>query len=141
VTTVRLCFAPTSTKEQIKEEHMDVSAKYEVKEPAAETEFEVQAYLWNELRKLGVNARGEVKTQYAKRSWVRFDVAIFDAGGLAHIIEVKRSPINHKTTWEDTRQGKRYNEFGVPVTIIYGMKHAEEFIKTKGEAHADSRND
>ncbi len=113
---------------------MGLPANYrEVDEPTMETEFEVQAYLWTELRKLGLNARGEVKTQYAKRSWVRFDVAIFEDGQLVHIIEVKRSPINHKTTWEDTRQGKRYNEFGVSVTIIYGMKHAEEFIKSKGE--------
>jgi hypothetical protein len=98
-------------------------------EPKGDTEFEVQAYLWGELRKMGVNARGEVKARYAKRSWVRFDIAIFKDGKLSHIVEVKRSIVKHKTTWEDTRQGKRYGDFGVPVTIIYGMGHAEEFIK------------
>ena len=106
-----------------------LTSKYkEVVEPKGDTEFEVQAYLWNELRKLGVNARGEVKTQHSKRTWVRFDIAIFDNGKLIWIIEIKRNPIKHKTTWEDTRQGKRYNEFGVPVNIIYGMPQAQEFL-------------
>jgi len=106
----------------------------DVSEPKGDTEFEVQAYLWNELRKMGVNARGEVKAQYAKRSWVRFDIAIFEGGKLKQIVEIKKSAVKHKTTWEDTRQGRRYGDFGVPVTIIYGMKHAEEFLKTfKGE--------
>lgn len=104
--------------------------KDKVTEPSVDTEFEVQAYLWNELRKLGVNARGEVKAKYAKRSWVRFDIAIFENGKLKQIVEIKKSAVKHKTTWEDTRQGKRYNDFQVPVTIIYGMKHAEEFLKT-----------
>jgi hypothetical protein len=100
----------------------------QVKEPGDKTEFEVQAYIWNELRKIGINARGEVKAKHGHRSYVRFDIAIFEDGCLKHIVEVKRSKIKHKTTWEDTRQGKRYNEFGVPVTIVYGMKDADEFI-------------
>jgi hypothetical protein len=100
----------------------------EVREPTGYTEFEVQAYVWNRLKSLGVNARGEVKTKYKKRSYVRFDIAIFDGGSLSHIIEIKRSAIKHKTSWEDTRQGQRYNEFGVPVTILYGMEDAIRYL-------------
>ena len=100
----------------------------QVREPQHITEFEVQAYLWNELKKRGINARGEVKTRYAKRAYVRFDIAIFEAGQLTRIVEIKRSKIAHKTSWEDTRQGKRYNDFGVPVNIIYGMEDADEFL-------------
>ena len=100
-----------------------------VVEPSVATEFEVQAVVWLGLRRLGVNARGEVKTRYDGRRCVRFDVAIFEGGVLIHIIEIKKSKINHKTSWQDTRQGKRYNDFGVPVTIIYGMDEAKEFIK------------
>lgn len=99
-----------------------------VREPQHITEFEIQAYLWNELKKRGINARGEVKTRYAKRAYVRFDIAIFEDGEMTRIIEIKRSKIAHKTSWEDTRQGKRYNEFGVPVNIIYGMQDADEFL-------------
>ena len=54
----------------------------EVKEPTSPTEFEIQAYVWTELRKKGVNARGEVKAKFARRSTVRFDVAIFKDGKL-----------------------------------------------------------
>lgn len=101
----------------------------DVREPKGDTEFEVQAFLWNELRKLGINARGEVKAKYAKRAYVRFDIAIFKNGSLTQIIEIKRSKINHKTTWRQTRQGTRYNEFGVPVVIIYGMEEAKNFLE------------
>lgn len=104
-----------------------------VKEPTSPTEFEVQAYVWNELRKRGVNARGEVKARFARRSTVRFDIAIFKEGKLSQIVEIKKSKMNHKTTWEDTRQGNRYNQFGVPVTILYGMDQAEEFVAKFGE--------
>lgn len=100
-----------------------------VKEPSCETEFEVQAYLWNELVKRGINARGEVKAQYQKKMYVRFDIAIFENGELKQIIEIKRNKKAHKTCWEDTRQGFRYNEFGVPVTILYGMYDVNEFLK------------
>jgi hypothetical protein len=100
----------------------------DVKEPTDHTEFEVQAYVWNRLRSLGVNARGEVKTKYKGKAYVRFDIAVFDGGFLSHIIEIKRSAIKHKTSWEDTRQGQRYNDFGVPVTIIYGMEDAIRFV-------------
>ena len=99
-----------------------------VKEPTDHTEFEIQAYVWNRLQSLGVNARGEVKTKYKGKAYVRFDIAIFDGGLLSHIIEIKRSAIKHKTSWEDTRQGQRYNEFGVPITIIYGMEDAIRFV-------------
>jgi hypothetical protein len=106
-----------------------MDAKKDVREPSAPTEFEVQAFVWGELRKRGVNARGEVKARFAKRQYVRFDIAIFEGGKLTQIIEIKKSKVNHKKTWEDTRQGHRYNQFGVPVTIVYGMEEAIEFIK------------
>jgi hypothetical protein len=112
--------------------HQEAFMRIPVEEPKFITEFEVQAYLWNELRKRGINARGEVKTKYDKRAYVRFDIAIFKAGQLTHIVEIKRSKISHKTSWNDTRQGKRYNEFGVPVNIIYGMEGADEFLSVFG---------
>lgn len=88
------------------------------------TEFEVQAFLWHGLRKLGWNVRGEVKARFAKRSTVRFDLAVFDKTKLTGIIEIKASPVKHKTCWADTRQGKRYTQFDVPVRIIYGHDEA-----------------
>ena len=111
-------------------------AMKDVVEPKTPTEFEVQAYVWGELRKLGVNARGEVKTRFSDRCFVRFDVAIFEDGRLKQIIEIKRQKMSHKTKWEDTRQGVRYNTFSVPVTILYGMDDAVSFLKTfQGESN------
>ncbi len=100
-----------------------------VKEPADKTEFEIQAYVWCELIKKGINARGEVKAIYENKKTVRFDIAIFKKNKLTHIIEIKKSKIKHKSFWENTRQGYRYNQFGVPVFIIYGIEDAKKFIE------------
>jgi len=100
-----------------------------VKEPTRETEFEVQAYIWNELRSLGINARGEVKSKFCGRAMVRFDVAVFDDKGvLSGIIECKREG---KTgdNWTETRQGTRYAQFGVPIRLVSGMSQAQSLVK------------
>jgi hypothetical protein len=104
-------------------------ASLTITEPDDHSEFEVQATLWHGLRALGINARGEVKTSFAGRACVRFDLAVFEAGALAGIIEVKKSAINHKTTWEQTRQGSRYAQFAVPVRIVYGMDDAAALLE------------
>lgn len=99
-----------------------------VTEPNRMTEFEVQAYLWNALRQIGFNVRGEVKAKYAGRGSVRFDLAVFEDGKLAGIIEVKATKIRHRISWEATRQGYRYNQFGVPVQIVYGYEEAQDLV-------------
>lgn len=99
-----------------------------VNEPTFMSEFEVQAFLWSELRELGFNLRGEVKTKFAHRCYVRFDLALFEDGKLTGIIEVKKSPMKHKSSWEETRQGIRYNDFGVPVKIVYGHDQAKSLV-------------
>lgn len=95
-----------------------------VMEPTRMSEFEVQAFLWSQLRELGFNVRGEVKTKFAHRCYVRFDLALFEDGKLVGILEIKRAPVKHKSSWEETRQGNRYNQFGVPVKIVYGYEEA-----------------
>lgn len=108
-----------------------------VKEPSIFTEFEIQATLYCELRELGFNVRGEVKTGYSENgtkrkraATCRFDLAEFKDGALIGIIEVKPNKTKHKTPegWLGTRQGARYKNYGVPVTIVYGMDHAWELI-------------
>lgn len=100
-----------------------------VAEPTRPTEFEVQAYLWSELRGLGYNARGEVHAIFAGRAKVRFDIAVFKAGRLVGVIEVKDATKNLRSAWVNTRQGRRYTQFGVPVRTVYGMKQATELIE------------
>ena len=101
-----------------------------VSEPSKPTEFEVQATLWCELKRLGYNARGEVGTVFDGRAKCRFDIAVFDGGELVGIIECKSAPIRHKSAngWNGTRQGWRYGQFGVPVLVIYGMRMVEQLI-------------
>jgi hypothetical protein len=100
-----------------------------VSEPSQPTEFEVQATIWHGLRELGIHARGEIKTKFAGRAQVRFDIAVFDSGKLIGIIEIKKSPIQHQTSWEGTRQGYRYSQFQVPLRIVYGMEQALELLR------------
>ena len=100
----------------------------EVKEPDAHTEFEIQAMVWWKLREMGVNARGEVKTSYSGRAQVRFDIAVFEAGRLAGVIEVKANEKKNVEAWEKTRQGFRYAQFGVPVRPCCGMVEAMTLI-------------
>ena len=108
----------------------------EIPEPTKHTEFEIQAYLYTQLRLLGYNIRGEVNVRY-KSSWknrakCRFDLADFSGGVLRGIIEVKSRPIKHKTEdgWLGTRQGSRYNDYFVPVRLILGMDDAINFVNT-----------
>lgn len=111
-----------------------------IKEPTNVSEFEVHAYVWTELRKLGINARGEVKVKYndprQPRAVCRFDIGVFQEGYLAGIIEIKSRPIQHKSDagWVGTRQGSRYMTFGVPVELIYGQAEAERFIELTKDA-------
>lgn len=115
-------------------------APMKIKEPTHVSEFEVHAYVWSELRKMGINARGEVKVPFActenRRATCRFDIGIFEDGFLAGIIEIKSGVIKHKTDggWTATRQGSRCMSFGVPVEIIYGQAEAELFIENTCDA-------
>ena len=99
-----------------------------VSEPSCFSEFEVQAYLWTELRQLGINVRGEVKCQFSGRAQVRFDLAVFDGGRLVGVIECKREGKQMGSDWRSTRQGARYAQFGVPVRLVKGMEEAKAVL-------------
>ena len=114
-----------------KESTRDESHK--VSEPTKPTEFEVQAIIWHGLREIGMNARGEVKTKFSGRAQVRFDVAVFEEGNLVGIVEIKKSEIQHQTSWEQTRQGHRYQQFQVPVRIVYGIEQAQALLQDARE--------
>lgn len=113
----------------------------EILESNRSSEFEIQATLWMELKRLGYNVRGEVAAKYShttdRRQKCRFDLVVFDQGKCQGIIEVKPSKTKHKKEggWLATRQGTRYAEYGLPVKIIYGMDQAKTFIE-----HAEKTN-
>lgn len=114
----------------------------DVLEPNRATEFEIQAEIWAGLRAIGINARGEVKVPYAglqglrkkprsKRMAVcRFDLAIFEAQRLIGIIEVKAAPpaVAVSKGWKQSRQARRYTDFGVPVLLVRGEEQARHLL-------------
>ncbi len=99
---------------------------------APASEFEVQAYLYNALMKKGHDVRGEVAWfDPDLRVHCRFDLVIYKETKPHRILEVKSAPRKYiKTPLEDTRQGRRYRLFGVPVTFVYGMADAKQFLET-----------
>ena len=103
-----------------------------------ETEFEVQSALFHALKSDGFDVRGEVTIrgkcgfpgERRERYQCRFDLVIFSLGKAMHIVEVKAKPITRrKTCLEDTRQARRYTAFGIPVTFVYGLADAYEFLE------------
>ncbi len=125
---VKKAFKPART-ESLRDRSVAVS------EPTHQTEFEIQALLWSELRKLGVNVRGEVKCIFSGRAVVRFDLAVFEDGRLVGLIECKREGKQTDSEWSETRQGRRYAQFGVPVLLVRGHGDALKVIEaaTRGQ--------
>ena len=96
------------------------------------TEFEVQSFLYGEIKAKGLNVRGElVHIDKKTKEKCRFDLVLFDKSGIKAelIIEVKAGKVKHKTTLEDTRQYKKYTEFGCKVVFVYGIEDAKELLK------------
>lgn len=73
--------------------------------------------------KMPITQRGQRKRQ------CRFDLVIYENGEATRIIEVKSARIKHKTDVTQTRQGHNYAQFGIPVTFVYGMDDANQFIR------------
>ena|SRR3990167_843488 len=106
------------------------SSEYKVpKQRDRPNEFEVQAYLYSALKVLGHDIRGEVNWADKKTfEHCRFDLVIYEGGVAKEILEIKWGQVNHKNGVENTRQGHRYRKFGIPVTFIYGMEDANNFL-------------
>lgn len=93
------------------------------------TEFEVQAFIFSELKKSSVDVRGEVSYKdYRTRKFYRFDLVIYKDNMPVEIVEVKANLVKHRNGVENTRQAKKYRQFGVKVTFVYGMSDAAKFI-------------
>lgn len=92
------------------------------------TEFEIQAFLYNELRNMGYCVRGEIPTRKMK---ARFDLIIIHPGSRVpqRIIEVKnRSRSSDADTISGRQIHRYYEEFGVPTDMVGGMKEAIKYL-------------
>jgi hypothetical protein len=102
--------------------------------PKDASEFEIQSFIYTELRKRGLDARGEVRTTSSKS---RFDIVVFDAEKKPiRIIEVKVNRLKKNTRNESEQkeisrrveQLARYARQGVQIDVVFGMKEAAEYV-------------
>lgn len=108
---------------------VDPSRNYlEMKYRPRPSEFEIQAYLYCELRRLGYDVRGEVAT---KDGDSRFDLVVFSKQRPVRIIEVKSC---HKRC--RAKQLDQYRTYGIKVLAVCGMKEAQELIQRASGAGA-----
>lgn len=96
------------------------------------TEFEIQAYLFGELIRLGYHVRGEVAT---KCGTCVFDLVIYRDRVPIRIIEVKKCAAigcTRKARRSEQRkresQVDRYSAFGVPVDSVCNLSSAKDYI-------------
>jgi hypothetical protein len=98
--------------------------KREIRYPSLPSEFEVQAFLYTELRCLGYDARGEVTTRDGE---FRFDIVIFTGAGHSRrpvrIIEVKDRTKSYRR-----KQIEAYGTYGVIVISVCGMDQARALL-------------
>lgn len=104
----------------------------EIKYPKRTTEAEVQSELWFRLKNLGLDARLEVKGKIGGRRCI-FDIVIFKNETPQSIIECKswsrrysKERIYQK--YNNTRQLRKYNKFGLPVFLCGRPDNIEEII-------------
>ena len=118
-----------STKAEFLKDRPDNKPKVTVNKtpiiyPNEFSEFEVQAYLYSKLKRMGFDVRGEVSAPSVLGESSRFDIVIFKKKRADKILEVKR---NRKESIH--KQQVKYNKFGVKVNFIMGMEDAEKYIK------------
>lgn len=98
--------------------------KLDIGYPDDYSEFEIQAYLYGKLKRMGFDARGEVSSSNGKGKGSRFDIVLYKKKKAYRIIEVKKQP---DTNIEAQRI--KYSRYGVKVTFIMGMDDALKYIK------------
>ena len=99
---------------------IDILSNDRILYPKNISEFEIQAYLFNNLLERGIDARGNVTS---KNRISRFDIVIFRDKKPLHLLEIKR-PGAHMST----KQRDKYEAYGLSLTIISSFKDADNFL-------------
>jgi len=92
------------------------------------SEFEMQATLWVELKRLGYDVRGEVPATW-RGTKSHFDLVIFVGGQGALIIEVKNSRADAIRHGKKTRQTAKYRDYGLPLVFYTSATPLESVIE------------
>lgn len=119
-------FARNKIPARIKLDLNPAGGRFEIKYKHVPSEFEIQAYLYCELRRLGYDARGEVST---KDGDCRFDIVVFRAGRPVRIIECKKSRKQYRS-----RQIEQYGLYRIKVISVCGKEQAEQLIEKAASA-------
>lgn len=98
------------------------------------SEFEIQSFVYEVLKKKGINIRGNVPNgrKNGNPNFVKmyFDLVVYSKDNVAEkIIEIKDSE-NHNL---DTKQHNKYKTVGLPVIYVRGMREARRFVNEYGE--------
>lgn len=113
--------------------------EYTISYPKRFSEFDIQAELYMALRLAGYNVRGEVRSQVhdlGHKHRVRLDLVVFDTQNQPHlIIECKDTFNGSFDLCKNTRQGRRYHSFGLPIVRIAKVEHFPALIETLVEDH------
>lgn len=108
---------------------LEKQMRLEIAYPSKSSEFELHSYTYENLKAIGLNVRGEVVDYTGNRNiggWkCCFDLVVFDEDYKAiKIIEIKNSP-NHS---KNTRQYKRYSEYGIPLVYLCSYDQIDDWI-------------
>jgi hypothetical protein len=93
----------------------------------APSEFEIQSFLYESLKQLGYEVRGEV---LSKCGTCIFDIVVYVDGKPARIVEVKKSVRAKSRKARSSREVQidRYGGFGIPVDLVCTLSLAREYI-------------
>ena len=93
------------------------------------TEFEVHAFIYSELKRHGVQVRGNISSPFGGGKVCRFDIVIFDNKKPTRIVEVKSGTNSQPCGMRgEGRQCFRYRQFGIPLIYVIGMDAAKLFV-------------
>jgi len=94
--------------------------------PSSTSEFEVQAYIFSELKDKGYDIRGEVST---KRRKCQFDLVVYHKHLPRIVIEVKKQKKTYKhEKYVRFAQACKYDRYCTQVFYVSGMKEAKKFV-------------
>lgn len=97
--------------------------------PVKDSEFEVQAALYNRLKQDGFIVRGEVSARLSYSTKCRMDLVVYDQKAKPKVIIECKNSTNKDWQSQPTafvrksRQSQRYAGFGVPVLQCLAVAH------------------
>jgi hypothetical protein len=88
--------------------------------PRRQTEANLQAEFYSQAKARGLSVFLEYPSRWNESPGARFDAVIHKAGKIRAICEIKRSgqPEKRRRSWPNSRQGKVYLSWNVPVFLI-----------------------